>query len=107
MLGTGSEDRAVRLWCLADGQERKRLLGHEGTILSLAFAPDNLRLAASSPDTPIYIWDVAAATRHNQPPVAFDDAQLEALWNDRANDHPGKAYRAVLALATTPAQTLC
>jgi WD40 repeat protein len=106
LLATGSMDRTVRLWELASGQERKRFLGHLGTILSLAFAPDNLQLAASSPDAPLYLWDVAAVTRREQTGTVLADAQREALWKDLENEDPRPAYWAVLALATTPAQTL-
>jgi WD40 repeat protein len=106
MIAIGSTDHSVRLWQVNDAQERQRLLGHRGTILSLAFSPDNQRLAASSPEAPVYVWDVAAATRPNRPPAAMVDAQREALWEGLASEDAGKAYRAVLALATTPLQTL-
>jgi hypothetical protein len=106
ILATGAEDQTVRLWDLGGGPERKRLLGHAGTILSLAFTPDDARLAASSPDAPVYIWDVAAVTRRDSPRAPIAEAQLEAFWQDLANDDPAKAYRAVSALASAPAQTL-
>jgi WD40 repeat protein len=106
IVATGGVDRTVRLWDLASGQEIKRFLGHEGMILSLAFAPDNLRLAASSPDAPLYIWDVAAWTRRYPSRLGLAKSQPETLWLDLANEDPSKAYRAVLALAATPAQSL-
>jgi WD40 repeat protein len=106
LLATGGFDWTVRLWDLARGQECKRYSGHQGTILSLAFSPDNTRLAASSPEAPIYIRDVAALTRREPPNLALTDADLDTFWKDLADENPSKAYRAVVALAAAPAESL-
>lgn len=76
------------------------------SILSLAFAPDDQLLAAASPDAPAFVWDVAAATRHDLPSRPPGDAQLITLWRDLASDDPATAYRAALALAEAPAQAV-
>jgi hypothetical protein len=96
----------MRLWDLAGGQECKCLLGHEGTILSLAFAPDDRRLAASSPDAPVYLWDVAGVTRRTVDRGRLAPARTEALWQELGDDDPGKAYPALIAMATAPAQVV-
>src|SRR5262249_43042710 len=48
-LATGGDDRTVRLWDLADGQEQARFdEGHGERVLSVAFRPDGRLLAAGS-----------------------------------------------------------
>ena len=42
-------------------------------------------LAASSPEAPVYIWDVAPVTRRDASSVVLTDANREALWKDLAS----------------------
>src|SRR5439155_9657849 len=47
----------VKIWDLATGQELRTLRGHAGGIFSVAYSPDGQRLATSSEDKTIKIWD--------------------------------------------------
>lgn len=66
MLATGSEDRTVRLWNLAD-RTAPRLLAqpltqHTDAVWSVAFSPDNHTLATGSLDGTIRLWDLTERT---------------------------------------------
>jgi len=54
----GYEEKDIRLWDVAVGNETKRLEGHSSFVSSLFFLPDSKRLASSSTDGTIRIWDV-------------------------------------------------
>ena len=59
LVATGSEDRLVRVWDLA---ERKLLAigeGHDGLVFAINFSPDGLTLASGSHDNTVRLWDVA------------------------------------------------
>jgi hypothetical protein len=59
-LASGSLDNTIILW---DVEIRQRigdpLIGHKGTINTLAFNPDGQTLASGSSDNTIILWDVA------------------------------------------------
>ena len=58
-LATGSTDRTVRLWSVADGVPQYTLEGHTSSVLSVAFAPDGRLLASGSEDATIRLWHPA------------------------------------------------
>jgi hypothetical protein len=47
-LASGSDDRTVKLWNAATGQERATLKGHRGEVYSVAFSPDGKTLASGT-----------------------------------------------------------
>jgi RNA polymerase sigma factor (sigma-70 family) len=49
--------KGIILWDAATGKELRKLEGHEGWVLSLAFAPDGQSMASGGDDTTIYLWD--------------------------------------------------
>jgi hypothetical protein len=57
-----AKDTTVRLWDVETGTELRRLTGHKGHILSIAFSPDGKQaLTGCSNDDPIIrLWDVAS-----------------------------------------------
>jgi WD40 repeat protein len=60
MLASGSEDRSVKFWDVAEAlRERDVLPAHSGAVASLAFAPDGLTLFSGGSDGRIRRWDVA------------------------------------------------
>ena len=49
-LASASDDRTVKLWDAATGQELLTLKGHTASVNSVAFSPDGKRLASASMD---------------------------------------------------------
>src|SRR5262245_41286872 len=58
-LATGSDDRTVKLWDAATGQELLTLKGHSDLVYSVAFSPDGKRLATGSHDRTVKLWDAS------------------------------------------------
>ena len=60
-LASGSVDKTIRIWNVADGKELHKLDGHPDDIYAVAFSPDGKRLASVGYGGNIYVWDVAGA----------------------------------------------
>src|SRR5262249_35965798 len=61
-LATGSADKTVILWGLADRAHPTRLgtlTGHNDTVVSVAFSPDGRTLATGSVDKTVILWGLA------------------------------------------------
>ncbi len=58
-LASASEDRTVKVWDAATGQETLTLKGHTQQVTTVAFSPDAKRLAAGSFDQTVKLWDAA------------------------------------------------
>jgi WD40 repeat protein len=59
-LATGGEDRTIRLWDVASGEERTVLRGHANLVQALMFSPDGKLLASASKDGTILFWEVGS-----------------------------------------------
>ena len=106
-LASGGEDQTVRLWEVATGKERSRLVGHRGWVLSGAFSPDGRRFFSGSNDTTVLIWDVTGRVAEGGAPMEnLSPRELEKLRTDLAAADASKAYRALWALAAAPRQTI-
>ena len=57
-LAAGYADGTIRLWRLADGEERTALSGHKGAVTALSFNAAATLLASGSHDTNVVVWDV-------------------------------------------------
>jgi dipeptidyl aminopeptidase/acylaminoacyl peptidase len=55
---SAGEDRTIRLWDLASGEEKRRFEGHADEVMSLAFAPDGRHLLSGGRDRSVRWWDV-------------------------------------------------
>jgi WD40 repeat protein/serine/threonine protein kinase len=58
-IASGSDDKTIKLWDAATGQEILTLKGHSGEVHDVAFSPDGRRIASGSEDGTIKLWDAA------------------------------------------------
>jgi len=65
ILASAGNDRTVRLWDVATGNERTLLEGHTHAVAAVAFSPDGQTLASASLDGTVKLWDVAAGKLRN------------------------------------------
>jgi WD40 repeat protein len=56
---SGGQDKTVRLWNIADGEELRCFEGHTDTVTSVAFTPEGHVLSGSR-DRTVRLWDPAA-----------------------------------------------
>lgn len=74
LLGAALSDRTVRVHELPDGKVHSTLTGHTDIVRSIAFSPNNSRMASASKKE-IIIWDVGSGREHFRfdggNPVAF------------------------------------
>jgi WD40 repeat protein/tRNA A-37 threonylcarbamoyl transferase component Bud32 len=57
-LGSASDDKTIKLWNLASGEEIHTLEGHSNWIWTVAFSPNSKILASGSADKTIKLWNV-------------------------------------------------
>lgn len=63
LLASAGSGNVIHLWNVATRQERCRLVGHTGSITTLAFHRDGTTLISGSYDTTVRLWDVKSADR--------------------------------------------
>ena len=69
-LASGSRDKTVRLWNVADGTPKALLGKHANFVSAVAFSPDGARLASGGWDNKILLWNIASGEE-------IKDARLE------------------------------
>jgi WD40 repeat protein len=106
-LASGGMGRAVRLWELATGGQRREFRGHLGAVLALAFAPDGDNLASGSADATVLVWDVTGRPLASPPDGPGREAgakMVEAWWSELAATDAAVAHQCMGALrASAPA----
>jgi serine/threonine protein kinase len=58
MLASGSADKTIKLWNLANGQAIRTLTGHKDWVVATAINPDSTLLASGSSDKTIKLWNL-------------------------------------------------
>jgi WD40 repeat protein len=61
-LVSGSWDKTVRVWNVADGSQRACLHGHQDEVLDVTVSPDGRHIVSGSSDRTIRSWDMAIGT---------------------------------------------
>ncbi|KAJ0745402.1 putative transcription factor WD40-like family [Helianthus annuus] len=58
LVAVGGHDKKARLWCTSSLETKATLDGHSQAITDIRFSPSMLRLATSSHDKTVKIWDL-------------------------------------------------
>jgi hypothetical protein len=104
-LAAGTGGRDIWVWDLATGQQRAYLAGHRGAVASFTFLPGDRRLITGSSDSTALVWDLSAVGR-GAGKAKLTPAEAEAEWGHLHGSDGARAYRALWALAASPAQAL-
>jgi RNA polymerase sigma factor (sigma-70 family) len=98
-VAIGEENGHVRVFEVASGQERASFR-HGSRIFSVAFHPDGTKLAASSPDAPIFVWDLQGS------PGRWDATKADAAWADLGSADAKVAHVAIRRLRASAADAV-
>ena len=75
LAASASEDRTIRLWDLATGEERKHFEGHTEDVTCLAFASNGRILLSGGRDRTLRWWDVSTGRE-----IRCSIAHTDAVW---------------------------
>ncbi len=57
-VAIGSDDKTVRIWNLATGEDIYTFKGHQGAVFAIDYSPDGQVLVSASADKTIRKWQV-------------------------------------------------
>ncbi|KAI9334103.1 WD40-repeat-containing domain protein [Obelidium mucronatum] len=76
VLSSTEAGKSAKLWSVETGECIKELLGHDGTVMSVAFSPDDQSVVTGSTDSTVKLWAVVSGS--------FD--KLVQLWSIQTGD---------------------
>jgi dipeptidyl aminopeptidase/acylaminoacyl peptidase len=94
----------IYIWELSTGTVRHDLIGHQGMIASLAFAPDGSKLATGGWDTSILLWDLVGKDAEAKANPAAKE--LDEMWAGLDNTDGKEGFRAMGRLLAAPAEAV-
>jgi WD40 repeat protein len=94
--------QGIHLWDLRTGKELGQFKGHQGTVVSVAFAPDNQTIVSGSADTTALVWDAGKGIKKT-PTIELKAHEIDDMWQDLAGE-PTRAYQAMATLSAAPEQ---
>ena len=86
-LATGCTDHAVRLWDIKDSKEKAVFVGLNDVITSICFVEETNRLAASSQDRTVLLWDIQIADNEKvsaRTPLPAEEQPLDTSASNAA-----------------------
>ncbi|MBO0700744.1 MAG: hypothetical protein J2P46_20270 [Zavarzinella sp.] len=92
-------DGRLRVFEVVSGGERAAFR-HGSQIDAVAFHPDGTKLAASSPEAPVYVWDLLGE------PGKWDPAKANAVWANLGSADAKAALTAMQVLRANPAEAV-
>jgi WD40 repeat protein len=98
-LLAGSYKGQLALVEVATGGERMSFR-HGGSVASSAFSADGTKAVSTSPDGPVYVWDLIGV------PGRWDAAKADAVWNDLASSDAKVAFAAIRKLRANPLEAV-
>jgi len=106
MLAAAEED-GIYLWEVATGQNRRRLEGHQGAVLHVAFSDGGKVILSSGVDTTALAWDTFAPPRDRAPGARkLPTKVLESTWTDLGGQDATRAFDAACRLLAVPEQAV-
>jgi tRNA A-37 threonylcarbamoyl transferase component Bud32 len=80
-LAAAGEDRIIRIWDTAIGEQVHRMEGHTDIVTSLSWSPDGRRLASASDDQTVRVWDTESGAAASEPWQAHTEFVLSVAWS--------------------------
>jgi WD40 repeat protein len=104
LLAVAAPEQEILVLDLRHGRELRRFKGLDAAVTWLAFAPDGRRLVSGLNDSTLLVWDVSA--REASPPIKLGAEGLAKAWADLGTTDAPKAFRARVALASSPDESI-
>jgi hypothetical protein len=106
MLAVATAKGTTIVFDIRRGREITMLNGDQGKVRCLAFGSDMATLLTGGSDGTVLVWDLREQIRKARQSVELSKADAKRLWAELADPDTAKAYRALGALVTAPAQAV-